>query len=168
MKIYAGIDNGLLGAIGLVSEEGELLGYVAMPTTNNGKGRDIDIKTVWSYLKPLADENQLVVVLEAAAKHSPGKLALCSTWFSFGHLIALMQLKNLRHEIVPPQKWQKLFWTKPKMPKDQKFNTKAAALMAAKKLWPHESFLASSKSKRPHDGIVDALLIAEAGRRLNL
>jgi hypothetical protein len=40
-----------------------------------------------------------------------------------------------------------------------KVDTKATALIAAKRLFPKESFLATQRSKVPHDGIVDAVLI---------
>ena len=168
MKIYVGIDNGLLGGLGAVQEDGEIVFCMAMPVLKQGKGRVIDIKGVWDALRPFQEENQLVVIIEEAAKHSPGTLALCSTWFTYGHLCALMALKGIRHEVVQPQKWQKMFWVKPAMPKSEKFDTKAAALVAAKKLWPAWSFLATNKSTVPHDGIIDSLLLGEYGRRNNL
>ncbi len=42
--------------------------------------------------------------------------------------------------------------------------TKVAALAAANKLWPTEQWLATSRSKTPHDGIIDAALIAYYNR----
>ena len=48
-----------------------------------------------------------------------------------------------------------------------KVDTKATSLTAAKRLWPGDGFLASPKSKVAHDGIVDAMLIAEAARRIS-
>jgi hypothetical protein len=49
-----------------------------------------------------------------------------------------------------------------------KGDTKPAALAKAKQLWPEETFLASARSTKPHEGIVDAYLIAEYGRMKNL
>lgn len=40
-----------------------------------------------------------------------------------------------------------------------KVDTKATSLLAAKRLFPEETFLATTRSKVPHDGIVDAVLI---------
>lgn len=40
-----------------------------------------------------------------------------------------------------------------------KVDTKATSLLAAKRLFPDETFLATQRSKVPHDGIVDAVLI---------
>jgi len=44
-------------------------------------------------------------------------------------------------------------------------DTKAMALLAAKRLFPSVDLTATERSKKPHDGIVDALLLAEYGRR---
>jgi hypothetical protein len=42
--------------------------------------------------------------------------------------------------------------------------TKVAALASANKLWPTERWLATTRSKTPHDGMVDAALIARYNR----
>jgi len=86
-------------------------------------------------------------------------------WFTFGHLVTLLKLENRRYQTVLPKMWQKEFWTRPKMAKKERFDTKAAAFAAAIKLWPMADFTATERSTTPHDGIVDALLIAEWARR---
>jgi hypothetical protein len=69
---------------------------------------------------------------------------------------------------VLSQKWQKTFWSKPKMPKGQKFNTKAAALNVANQIFPGAQWLKSDRCTKPHDGMIDAALLAEYGRRENI
>ena len=54
------------------------------------------------------------------------------------------------------------------MPKGQKFNTKAAALNVAKQIFPAETWLKSERCTKPHDGMIDAALLAEYGRRENI
>ena len=54
------------------------------------------------------------------------------------------------------------------MAKGQKFNTKAAARNAASKVWPGEDWRKNDRCKVAHDGICDAALISEYGRRLDL
>ena len=46
-----------------------------------------------------------------------------------------------------------------------KVDTKAMALVAAKRLFPKVNLMMTSKSTVPHDGLVDALLMAEYARR---
>lgn len=161
--IYAGIDNGLDGGIGIIDTNGKIIMRDKMPTVKLGKGRNIDIPAILAML-----EDVDMVIVEAAAKHSPGKLALCSTWYSFGQLIGAITATRKKHSTINPQKWQKEFWVRSKMPAGSSFDTKAAALNAAKSIWTDESFLATTRSTKAHDGIVDALLIAEYARRKNL
>ena len=44
-----------------------------------------------------------------------------------------------------------------------KTDTKATSLNAARRIFPGETFLATPRSKKPHDGLVDAALIAYVG-----
>lgn len=167
-KLYIGIDNGLSGALAVLEGNGTFRAMAPMPTVPNGKGRDLDIERLKeSLVWGLHDE--VTVVIELPTKHSPGVLALCSTWCCYGGIRAVLTLAKVRtHEITSPRTWQKMFWTVPKMPKGQKFDTKAAALKAATQLWPSQSWLATDRSSVPHPGLVDAALIAEYGRRKNL
>lgn len=162
---YIGIDNGLDGGIVAV-KDGALFTQTVMPVRKLGKGREVDILTMDIYLGSFS--GPVTVILENASKHSAGTLALCSTWFTFGMIRSLLEVRGFRHEIVNPQVWQKQFWTRPKMPKDQKFDTKAAALNAANKLWPMHDWTKSERATKPHDGMIDAALLAEYGRRNNI
>lgn len=163
MKLYIGIDNGLDGAICGVREDGSIAFKSCMPVIKKGKGREVCQVSIQQMIPTDA-----TVLLEEASKHSPGVLALCSTWFTFGCIVTVLKLNSIKHLIERPQKWQKEFWAKSKMAKGQKFDTKAAALRAANQIWPGEDFTKSERSTKAHDGIVDALLMAEYARRKNL
>jgi len=41
-------------------------------------------------------------------------------------------------------------------------------LLKARQLWPDETWLASPRCTKPHDGMIDAALIAEYARISNL
>jgi len=47
-------------------------------------------------------------------------------------------------------------------------DTKAMALVAAKRLFPGRDFKLTDRSTKPHDGMVDALLMSEYGKRKQL
>lgn len=102
--------------------------------------------------------------------------------FSFGVnnglVIGMLQVLELPFTKVIPKRWQKQIWegirpieitVKGKTNKDgsqkYKIDTKATSLIAAKRLFPKETFLATERSKVPSDGIVDAVLICEYCRR---
>lgn len=164
MKIYVGIDNGLDGGIAMFPS-GQVL---PMPTVKLGKGRVVDVEFLDGLAKVWRADGATVCV-EQATKHSAGKLALCSTWFTYGQIIAVLKINRVPyHEVTVPRTWQKEFWTVPKMAEGHKFDTKAAALVTVKKLFPDINLLASERCSVPHDGIVDAILIAEYARRKNL
>lgn len=162
--MIVGIDNGLDGGLVAVNSDG-IVGKRPMPTLKLGKGREVCALGVRSWL---AEYRGATILLEQAGKHAAGVLSLCSTWHTFGAIKAVLTLDGHRFEIVPPQRWQQAFWTRPKMAKGVKFDTKAAALAAANRLWPGEEWTKSDRSRKPHDGMIDAALIAEWGRRNNL
>ena len=163
MTAFIGIDNGLSGAIAGLNADGSIAGTWLMPAAKVGKGSELFPSLLASILK---QHYGGTVVLERPTKHAAGILSLCSTWCCYGGIRAVLELQQFRvHEVATPRQWQKTFWAVPKMPKGQKFDTKAAALRVARQLWPEQSFLATALCTTPHNGIVDALLIAEHGRR---
>lgn len=170
MKTYIGIDPGLKGGIAAIDEDGKLLELKTMPVMPHGRRNTVDICVLKLYLSDmLINRGDTTVIIESAQKFSAGTNALTSTWFGFGRITAMLELLDYRHHVIlTPLTWQKVFWTKPKMPKGQKFDTKAASVTAAKRLYPHQDFLPTQRCSKPSDGLTDAALIAEYGRRLNL
>jgi len=169
MMYYFGIDCGLDGGIALIDQQGALIERQEMPTIPDGKGRKIDLRTLAKYLKEVARHPQHhTFIVENPGAHAPSAAGLRSMTYSFAAVEALLAAYKLKYHIVLSQKWQKEFWSKPKMPKGQKFNTKAAALNVACKIWPTELWLRSERCTKPHDGMIDAALLAEYGRRKGL
>ena len=166
---YFGIDCGLDGGITLIDQKGALISSMPMPTMPNGKGRKIDLIELSNLFREIGrhPSNQMFIV-ENPGGHAPSAAGLRSMTYSFAVIEVLLVSNILKHQIVLSQKWQKEFWSKPKMPKGQKFNTKAAALNAARQIWPEEKWLKSDRRTKPHDGLIDAALLAEYGRRKGL
>ncbi len=99
--------------------------------------------------------------------------------FSIGYGYAAWEMALVGNGIpylsVRPREWQK------EMVKDispvmsgtltkaghPKVDTKATALLLAQQLFPDFDFRATARSKKPHDGIVDAMLLAEYCKRRN-
>lgn len=77
----------------------------------------------------------------------------------FGELLGVLMAFGIPHTLIAPGTWtRKMFvGAKPGSPKSK-------ALEVARRLFP-EINLVPEGCKKPHDGIVDALLIAEYGRR---
>lgn len=91
--------------------------------------------------------------------------------FNFGRnvevICTILSVFKIPHIYVKPKDWQKVAWDGiakvKKAGKKNAINTKATSLLAVKKLFPRDSFLATKRSKVPHDGLVDASLIAWYG-----
>lgn len=80
--------------------------------------------------------------------------------FNFGHSVGYIKgvLESFRipYQEISPQKWKQEFGLSSK---------KADSTDVCSKLFPNVSLLATPKSKKPHDGMAEALLMAEYARR---
>ncbi|MFY8215265.1 MAG: hypothetical protein ACOVMP_01535 [Chthoniobacterales bacterium] len=162
-RVVIGIDNGLTGGIVALSDHpGPPIASMPMPTRGKAKGNEVDALAVKYFILRFIDNN-LTVILENPGKHSPGVQALCSMWDSYGAIRGVLESRGIRHHRITPQMWQKVM-----LPGCAKGDTKPAALARARQLWPAESWLASPRCSKPHDGMIDAALIAEYGRVRNL
>jgi len=167
MKLYLGIDNSLSGALCILSGA-RIVAMKPMPVKeyvppNKGAKttREIDIVAVWQWIYGIIGHQleHVVVMIEKPTNAKTYRAAEAMAG-SFHALRAMCELKSLQWIRITPQAWQKAM-----LPGCKAGDTKPAALRAAKTLWPHESWLATSRSKVPHDGLVDAALIAEYCRR---
>ena len=159
--ITIGIDNGLTGGIVAVSDHrASIIGMSVMPVKGKAKGNEVDSERVFLFLMQWPRKD-ITVILETPGKHSPGVMALCSMWDSYGAIRSILETRGYRHHRIAPQTWQKAV-----LGNVEKGQTKPAALSRAKQLWPDESFLATAKSTKPHDGLIDAALIAYYGTQI--
>lgn len=163
MSTYLGIDNGVSGALVLIdAANGSLVAELAMPTQKARKGNEVDVCAIARWLESLEVLSPPVCVIEEPGGSKSAKAA-CSMAGSFHALRCLLELRGMRWHRVTPCQWQKVM-----LPGCKAGDTKPRALAAARALWPAESFLQSDRCRVPHDGIIDAALIAEFGRRARL
>ena len=91
--------------------------------------------------------------------------------FNFGWIVGLTEgivsSAGIPYTKVTPKEWQKEMWQGIPLQKkpNGRTDTKAMSLLAAKRLFPNEDLTATERSVKPHDGKVDALLLAEYCRR---
>lgn len=162
--IYIAFDNGVTGGIAAISEHrGSLIAATPMPIQKARKGNQVDVKAVHLWISEVAGGNlsQATYLIEEPGGSKSAKAGV-SMAGSFHAIRALLDVKFLRWHPVTPQKWQK------EMIPGHKGDTKPRALELARRLWPEEKWLATPRCKTPHDGMIDAALIAEYGRREKL
>ena len=145
--------------VAIADTPGPLIATTRMFTSKPNFAGEIDVQSTKEWLAGLGDPENISITLETPGKFGKGVMAISSMWDSYGVLRATLVCEGYRHHRIPPQRWQKAM-----MPSCKKGETKSAALARAKQLWPRETWLASAASRVPHDGIVDAALIAEYSR----
>lgn len=161
MSIYIGIDNGVSGALAAISEEhGKVIAACPMPLTKARKGNEIDIRAVHLWITEATGGNlsNATYVIEEPGGSKSAK-AGASMAGSFHAIRALLDVKFLRWHRITPQAWQRHM-----LPGCKTGDTKPRALAKARQLWPEETWLATPRCKTPHDGMIDAALIAEHAR----
>lgn len=174
--VYVGIDPGKSGGISFIHDDGTIRVY-AMPVTSDN---EINVTRVVEIFKNECTDGQIQCYLEDV--HSIFGMSASSN-FQFGRVLGilegLLEAINIKFTKVTPKVWQKEIWSgttpissptgkllKSGLP-HVKVDTKGTSLLVAQTLFPDVNLLATSRSKVPHDGIVDALLIAEYCKRQN-
>ena len=151
-EIYVGIDVGKSGGIVKLDKELKLISFHVMPMI----GKEYDIQELKNVL---SDPNQEILHLAIENVHAIQGRTGNSSNFSFGLgkgiLMGMVAGLEIPYTLVNPKTWQKLAWEGVTKQDDNK----KTSLVAAKRLFPTESFLATERSRVPHDGLVDAALI---------
>lgn len=169
-----GIDPGKNGAIAVLDKEGKIISKQVMPKIAN----EFDTNEFNKMVVNIGLENIDCVAIEKV--HALFGSSAGST-FEFGRMVGILEgvivSHSLKHIMIDPKVWQKeMFQGIPEIRKPSTINkngkelkgrvdTKAMAEIACKRLFPNESFIATERSKKYHDGLGDAVLIAEYLRR---
>ena len=178
MSLIIGIDPGKTGSIIVIDGLGNVERKEVTPTV----GTEIDWIAFADILRDYEKFGCTHVFLEHVhAMHNSSAKATFSFGGCFEGVKALCAAFKLPMTLVSPKDWQKEMHQgipqqyKPavkivtgkkagQMGKPRK-DPKKMSLMAVKRLFPHESLLRTPRCSKEHDGIIDAFLIAEYGRR---
>ena len=152
--MIVGVDNGLDGGLCAIAQfDGSLIDKTAMPCQQRSKKREVDIRKVNEWL--LGFNTPFVLAIEEPLAHAKSSQAVRSMAISFGKLLGMAECKGYAVARISVHKWQrKMLGFTPKG------RTKQVALELAQNLEPSENWLKNKRCKVPHDGIVDAFLIA--------
>lgn len=172
-KYYIGIDLGKKGSL-CVLKNGKPHFRTAMPLV----GKEIDLKAILNILNKYKKKDSHVVFEKVHGMFGLMKRAAVSLGVQTGYMEMACVATGIPYTMVSPVSWQKIMFKDARIQSktrvDENGNskkvkdTKATGLLVAKRLFPAETFLATDRSKKPHDGIVDGYLLAEYGRRKSL
>lgn len=152
-----GVDNGLNGGlVGLCARTGNIVSKTPMPTLIREGKKEVDTHKTHQWILGLDEFDQdLYIAIEEPLRHAKSSQAVRSMALSFGKLLGLCEVFGWKHKCVVVRDWQRSM-----LGSFKKGESKQKALQIANNLEPLEQWLKSSRSTKPHDGMVDAFLIA--------
>jgi hypothetical protein len=182
--VFVGIDPGLGGGLAAVltpTTPNHTVGrgvehYLAraMPVRPHysGKGNEVDTDTIerWLWSLPLRRDGEpledVKVYIERVGNvpvkgRKQGGMSMFTFGDGFGCLRTAVRNADFPVDYVQPQAWQKVV-----LAGMSRKNPKRAALSFVSRRFRNLDLKATERSKGPHEGIVDALCIAEYGLRL--
>lgn len=170
MNCYLGIDPGLDGALVLLTPHETLA--VVMPTLGStgakrvldGRGVLGQLRCDWGDLAPIT----LAVIEEGGVRPQQGASSSHKIGVGYGRLLGLLDALGVPYEVVKPAAWKKALGLPSRSGPDHNAVTaqrKRDAVELAGRLFPDVSLLASPRCRTPHDGLAEALLLAEYARR---
>jgi hypothetical protein len=159
--IYIGIDNGITGGLVALSDRpGPPIAMIKTPSKRWRRRNEIDIRSIHRWISDVTSgnlSNAFYTVEEP--NNSRNASTAYSVASSFHSLRGFFDAKFLDFDRITPQSWQKRM-----LGKFETGQSKKAALAKARELWPDEKWLASPRCSTPHEGMIDAALIAEFSR----
>lgn len=153
MRVLCGIDPGLSGAVGFITEAGEFVAVHDMPNLPATTGRrQIDAAALAGILRQHAPAFTLVE--RVGARPGEGPTGAFSFGHSFGSITAVLAALGLAHDLVQPAVWKRRAGIPPGA-------DKAASIAVCKRLLPSA---ADHLTRVKDDGRAEALLLALHGR----
>lgn len=166
IKFSIGVDLGLKGSISIIDSENKIE-TIKMPLIGIDQ---IDYQELHSIFSRYGYKNkQCHIIFE--------KLGVIfgtskSTAFSMGYQSGAMEMICIANELpyskIPAKVWQKeMFQGVDEITKlgSKSRDTKKMALVACKRLFPDIKLTFGDKATKPHDGLIDSMLLAEYCRR---
>lgn len=167
-----GIDPGINGAIVVIDNQtGIPNSRIVMPTfqvekkksgEKTSKKNIIDIPALFKYLSEQAPYIKMAFLEQVSARPGQGVTSMFRFGEAYGIIQALLTATLIPYRMVTPQSWVKYMHAG--LSKD--IDSKDRSKIIVNRLYPTIDLRATEKSKVPHEGIVDALLIAEHGRTI--
>lgn len=165
--VAAGIDPGKNGAVVVLASSGNILTAWQMPLLGaKGKKREYDLPAIVDvcrglkamHASALAESSRLRVAIE---KQQPlpanmgGGIANFQRGYGLGIWEAALTALGLRYRVVPPKTWQRDM-----LDGVTGADTKAKAELQYMRMFDPGWAWPGKRTKRAHDGVIDAALIA--------
>ena len=169
-----GIDPGKKGAIAAISSVTHAVIVHTFPMMpSGGVKEELNIvvlqKLLDNILSSVIDTDIRTIIEKSTARPGQGVTSMFNYGDGFGQLKAMCRLWTYKDSVsdpqhvpmilVTPQRWKKIVLEGTAKDKD-------AAINHVMNKYPNTSLLPTSRSRKPHDGMADAICIAEYGLTL--
>lgn len=144
MKTYIGIDPGKSGALALLTEDGQC---TVVPFHE---------RAYTEILKAASGPSSVCCLEKVGAMPGQGVVSMFNFGHNLGYIEGLLQAFDIPYQLVPPQTWKKEFCVT---------SDKNTSIEVCRKLFPHVCLLPTARSRKPSDGMAEAMLLAEYARR---
>lgn len=147
-----GIDPGKTGGLVCLREDGSVRHFICDIASG---------MTVVKFFEDLNFDTCFVCIEKSQPMPKQGVTSTFTYGQGFGEILGVVQAFKMPFELIPPRIWTKEMFAGV----STHFEGKQRAYVAAERLFPLMEFRKTAKCKKAHLGLVDALLIAEYGRR---
>ena len=148
--IYIGVDPGKSGGYAIIDTIRDTVNAFAWDDhcfTNDMKFMNSAYET----------QNEIRCCLEkVGAMPGNGSVSMFRFGQSFGFIIGVLTAFEIPFQLVPPRVWKKEFSLD---------NDKKKSIETAQRLFPDVNFLPTDRSRKPSDGMCEAVLLCEYARR---
>jgi crossover junction endodeoxyribonuclease RuvC len=163
MRVFVGIDPGMTGALAAVGEIGELLSVIPIPRVKGSTGPQ-DYHAIKEWFAAMKKLGKVEAALErVSVRPGEGVKSTLTAGTNWGFLKGMLVAIGARYVEPTPQTWKKTLSLPKRSGADRKKGKEDAAVLAAQ-LFPGID-LTPGRKRIPHDGMADAVLIAEYARR---
>jgi crossover junction endodeoxyribonuclease RuvC len=163
-RVVLGIDPGLDGGLACLTLVGQCIHLGVMPVIGKkGEGkREIDGPEIVSWLVRVQDVFDIVgcAIEHVHAMPKQGVTSMFNFGYGYGVVRGILTAHHMKTILVPSTTWKKDVLTGTK-------RDKCAAISYCQRSFPNTDLI-PERCRTPHDGMADALCIAEYCRRVTI
>lgn len=157
---FIGIDPGKSGAIAVIDNDGLVCQTCVFDEREYAK----HLRQFTPFFNAtgtgvVVQRKTFAVVEHVNAMPGQGVTSCFSFGQNLGFILGLLTAFRIPYELVRPQKWKRMFSCT---------SDKNTSVDVAQRLFPDVDLLRTPRCSKPHDGIAEALLMAEYCRRTNI
>ena len=147
--IYMGIDPGKSGALAAIDQDGKIISLCSFDEENYRSA-------MLHIIKSGGDDGIRCCLEKVSAMPKQGVTSMFNFGTNFGWIQGMLFSFFISYQLVTPKKWKAAFSLN---------SEKADSIMTCTKLFPDANLRRTDRCKVDHDGMAEALLMAEYARR---